>query len=71
MTMRASARQSSFGMRCAHCDNFIIAPAWTEHRNERHIRHLWHCWRCDCIFETVVDNRRVTTDENSGSRLVA
>ncbi len=71
MTMRASARQSSFGMRCAHCDNFIIAPAWTEHRNERHIRHLWHCWRGDCIFETVVDNRRVTTDENSGSRLVA
>ncbi len=44
-------------------------PGMTEHRNERQIRHLWHCWRCDCVFETVVDTKRVTTDEIS--RLVA
>jgi hypothetical protein len=37
MTTIASARRSSFGMRCVHCDNELIAPEWTEHRNERHI----------------------------------
>ena len=70
MTAIASARRSSFGMRCVHCDNELIAPEWTEHRNERHIiRHLWHCWRCHCCFETVVDTKRMTGDEMS--RLVA
>jgi len=69
MTTTTSLRQSSFGMRCAHCDNFIIAPEWTEHRNERHIRHLWHCWKCDCVFETEVDTKRMAMDETS--RLVA
>jgi hypothetical protein len=54
MTTIASARRSSFGMNCVHCDYELIAPEWTEHRNERHIRHLWHCWKCDCRFETAV-----------------
>ena len=71
MTMMASTRRSSFGMTCAHCDNELIAPEWTEHRDERHIRHLWHCWRCDCVFETVVDTKPMTRDEDSASRLVA
>ena len=69
MATMPSARRSSFGMRCVHCDNELIAPEWTEHRNERHIRHLWHCWKCDCCFETVVNTKKMTTDEIS--RLVA
>ncbi len=71
MTTMASARRSSFGMRCADCDNELIAPEWTEHRDERHVRHLWHCWRCGCSFETVVATRPMTRDKNSASRLVA
>jgi len=69
MTTRTSARRSSFGMRCVQCDNELIAPQWTEHRNERQIRHLWHCWKCDCCFETVIDTKQMTGDEIS--RLVA
>jgi hypothetical protein len=71
MTTIASARRSSFGMRCAHCDNELIAPEWTEHRDERHIRHLWQCWSCGCSFETVVATKPITSDEKSPSRLVA
>ena len=75
MTTIASTRRSSFGMSCAHCDNELIAPEWTEHRNERHIRHVWHCWQCDCRFETIVDTKMMenptTRDAFSPSRLVA
>ncbi len=68
MATTASTRRSSFGMRCAHCDNELIAPEWTERSNERHIRHLWHCWKCDCCFETVVDTKSARPEI---SRLVA
>ena len=75
MTSKASARRSSFGMNCAHCDNELIAPEWTEHRNKRYIRHLWHCWQCDSRFETIVDTKMMenpkTMDDLSASRLVA
>jgi len=71
MTTMASTLRSSFGMTCVHCDNELVAPEWTEHRDARHIRHLWHCWRCDCVFETVVDTKPMTRDEDSASRLVA
>jgi hypothetical protein len=63
MATIASARPSSFGLRCVHCDNELIAPEWTEHSSERHIRHLWHCRKCDCRFETVIDTNKMTTDE--------
>jgi len=71
MTAIASARRSSFGMRCVDCDNELIAPEWTEHRDERRIRHLWRCWRCGCCFETVVDTKSMKRGEISPSRLVA
>ena len=54
MTAIASARRSSFGMSCLHCGNELIAPEWTEHRNERHIRHHWQCRKCHRRFETIV-----------------
>ena len=75
MSTVVSNRRSSFGMRCLHCDNELIAPEWTEHRNERYIRHLWRCWKCDCSFETIVDTKvfgdPVTGDDAFPSRLVA
>jgi hypothetical protein len=57
MTAIASAPRSSFGMRCVRCDNELIAPEWTEHRNKRHIRHLWQCGKCHCRFATVVGHQ--------------
>ncbi len=57
MTAIASARRSSYGMSCVRCDNELIAPEWTEHRNERHIRHFWQCGKCHCRFETVVGHQ--------------
>ena len=53
MSTTTSVRRSSFGMRCAHCNNALIAPEWTEERSERQI-HVWRCWKCDFYFETVV-----------------
>jgi hypothetical protein len=55
-----SNRQSSFGMKCLKCSNELIAPEWSEYRNERQVRHSWHCWDCDFCFESVVSFPAVT-----------
>jgi hypothetical protein len=52
-------RRSSFGMSCAHCDNELIAPEWSEFRNERQVHHVWRCCECDCCFETIVDTKSI------------
>jgi len=54
MTTILSNRRSKFGITCVQCSNELIAPEWSEHRNERQVRHLWHCWECDFCFESVV-----------------
>ena len=60
-------RPLRFGMNCAHCDNELIAPEWTEYRNERQVHHVWRCWKCDFCFETIVDTEvmedSMTSDE--------
>jgi hypothetical protein len=55
MTTMVSNRRSSFGQKCCHCGDEIIAPEWTEHRNEMQIHHVWRCWSCACCFETTVN----------------
>ncbi len=68
-----SARRSTFGMRCTHCNNALIAPEWIEERNERQI-HVWRCWTCDFYFETIHTKAMEdlnTTDDNLPPRLVA
>ncbi len=60
MTTILSNRRSKFGMTCVQCSNELIAPKWSEYRNERQIRHLWHCWKCDFCFESVVSFPAVT-----------
>ena len=53
--MRKGAyRFSSFGTKCVHCSNELIAPEESEYWNEWHVRHLWRCPKCDCCFETAV-----------------
>ena len=54
MTMILPNRRSKFGMACVRCSNELIAPEWSEYRNERQVRHLWHCWECDFRFESLV-----------------
>ncbi len=54
MTRTRSSRRSSFGMDCVQCGNELIAPEWTEYRNERQVHHVWHCWNCGCDFESIV-----------------
>jgi RNase P subunit RPR2 len=44
-------------MNCAHCDNELIAPEWTEYRSERQVHHVWRCWKCDFCFETIVHTK--------------
>ena len=51
MTTILSNRRSKFGMTCVQCSNELIAPEWSEYRNERQIHHVWRCWKCDYRFE--------------------
>ena len=57
MSTTPPKRLLRFGMNCAHCDNELIAPEWSEYRNERHVHHVWRCWKCDFCFETIVDTK--------------
>ena len=43
MTTILSNPRSKFGMTCVQCSNELIAPEWSEYRNERQIHHVWHC----------------------------
>ncbi len=52
MSTMVSNLRSSLGMRCAHCNNALIAPEWIEEQNTRQV-HVWRCWRCDFYFETI------------------
>lgn len=53
MTTIAPNRHSRPVMRCVQCGDELLAPEWSEYRNEREARYLWSCWKCDCCFETV------------------
>ena len=37
MTTILSNRRSKFGMTCVQCSNELIAPEWSEYRNERQV----------------------------------
>lgn len=52
--MKGADGSSSFGVKCVHCSNELLAPERSEYWNERHVNHLWHCSKCDCCFETAV-----------------
>jgi hypothetical protein len=55
MTTTRPHRRSSFGTNCVNCGYKLVAPEWTEYRDERRcIHHVWRCWNCDHCFESVV-----------------
>jgi hypothetical protein len=57
---------SSFGMKCAQCGNHLIAPEWSEYRNEWDIRHVWRCPKCDCCFKTIGNSKSAPPAEARG-----
>ena len=72
MTMILSNRRSKFGMACVQCSNELIAPEWSEYRNERQVRHSWHCWECDFRFESLVSFpavRKLVKDIKAGGAI--
>jgi len=39
---------------CPQCGEWMLAPDWSEYRNERCVRHMWSCDICSYQFETTV-----------------
>jgi hypothetical protein len=75
MTTILSNRRPRLAMRCVQCGDELLAPEWSEPRNERQIHYVWSCWKCDYCFETVVTikpSEGIKTGEDIfASRLVA
>ncbi|MGB6538245.1 MAG: hypothetical protein WBF58_20030 [Xanthobacteraceae bacterium] len=40
--------------RCPQCNEWLLAPNWSEYLNERRVRHIWSCEACSYEFETDV-----------------
>jgi hypothetical protein len=41
MSSIRSNRRSNFGITCGQCGHELIAPEWSEYRNEQHVHHVW------------------------------
>ena len=39
---------------CPQCNEWLLAPEWSEYLNERCVRHTWSCEACGYEFETAV-----------------
>jgi hypothetical protein len=39
---------------CPQCSEWLLAPDWSEHLNDRCVRHTWSCEACGYQFETAV-----------------
>jgi hypothetical protein len=70
MTKMVSERRSSFGIKCVHCGDELIAPVWTEYRNERQIHHVWQCWSCTCCFELIVEVQDANLENDTSRSLM-
>jgi DTW domain-containing protein YfiP len=57
MTTILSNRRSKFGMTCVQCSNELIAPEWSEYRNERQVHHVWHCPKCSACVVFPADTK--------------
>ena len=69
----APHRHSNFGTKCAQCRNELIAPEWSEYRNERQVHHICTVGNATAIsrpsFEMSEDIK--TRDDISPSPLLA
>jgi len=49
------ARLVTYGKNnCPQCDEWLLAPDWSEYLDERCARHSWSCDACGYEFETTV-----------------
>ena len=39
---------------CPQCNEWLLAPDWSEYLNDRRVRHTWSCDACGYEFETDV-----------------
>ena len=39
---------------CPQCNEWLLAPDWSEYLNDRCARHSWSCDTCGYEFETTV-----------------
>jgi hypothetical protein len=40
--------------KCPQCNDWLLAPDWSEYLNKRCVRHTWSCEACGYAFETSV-----------------
>ena len=40
--------------RCPQCNEWLLAPDWSEYLSQRCVRHTWSCEACGYAFETSV-----------------
>jgi hypothetical protein len=48
----ASTRRSDCRMTCANCGDLLIAPEWSEYKDEHHVLNLWSSSKCGIECET-------------------
>ena len=49
------SRLATYGKNnCPQCQEWLLAPNWSEYLNERCVRHTWSCDACGYQFETAV-----------------
>jgi hypothetical protein len=39
---------------CPQCNEWLLAPDWSEYFSEHCVRHTWSCDACGSEFETAV-----------------
>ncbi len=39
---------------CPQCNEWLLAPDWSEYLSDRCVRHTWSCEACGYQFETAV-----------------
>ena len=59
MSLRTETEQgtrlATYGLNnCPQCGEWLLAPNWSEHLNDRCVRHTWSCDACRYDFETTV-----------------
>jgi hypothetical protein len=52
---------------CVQCNNELIAPEWSEYRNERQIRHLWRCEQGPFQLKSDGSSRTWGTAQSTGA----
>jgi len=51
----ATERLSAYGRnKCPQCNDWLLAPEWSEYLSERCVRYTWSCESCGYAFESDV-----------------